>query len=511
MAFLSHITKHFNKTLARSFLLIFLSTLNYGFDNQGFNTAQAMQAFAKDFGQYNSTTKAYALEPYWLSLFDSLNYIGFAVGVVVGSLTSARWGRRMCIFTMSCWALVAGAITISSASRDQILAGRILFYIYIGMELSVMPIFMSELMPAEIRGLTVGSYQFSLVSGGLIVNGICRGTSTMTTSAAWRIPISLFLVVPVIIICLVWFIPESPRWLLTKERTEEARASLQKLRQGTLTDAQIETEFENLQISLHSMPEQGKFAELFNHANRKRTSVVIGMNIFQQVTGQAFVSTYSAVFISGLGTVNPFNMTVINLSCYLVTMGIGLYLNDHVGRRPLLLISAIIQCASIMTVGGLGLIANPSSEVKIAIVAMVTVFGCGFILAWAPLTYVVTTEIAPLRLRDVTQRTGAIVNVFFQFLVNFTIPYLLYAPYANLSSKVGFIFGSMSFCAIIFTYFCVPECKGKSLEEIDVLFHQGVPLRKFGLVQVEQLSLEDLKSGEEKTTSVVKTQHQEMA
>lgn len=135
---------------------------------------------------------------------------------------------------------------------------------------------------------------------------------------------------------------------------------------------------------------------------------------------------------------------------------------------------------AIMTVGALGTISEPSYQVKTTIVAMVTVFGCGFIFAWAPLTYVVTTEVPALRLRDVSQRTASIVNVIFQFLVNFSIPYLLYAPYANLGSKLGFVFGSFSFCAVIFTYFCVPECKGKTLEQLDLLFHQGVPLRKFG-------------------------------
>lgn len=141
--------------------------------------------------------------------------------------------------------------------------------------------------------------------------------------------------------------------------------------------------------------------------------------------------------------------------------------------------------------GGIGLIEDPSTTAKTAIVAMVTIFGCGFILAWAPLTYVVTTEVAPLRLRDVMQRTASTVNVIFQFAVNFAIPYLLYAPYANLESKVGFIFGGLSFCAMLFTYFCVPECKGKTLEEIDVLFHQGVSVRKFGSFKGEMSSIED--------------------
>lgn len=120
---------------------------------------------------------------------------------------------------------------------------------------------------------------------------------------------------------------------------------MQKLRQGTLTDDEIEAEFEFLQTSLRSMPEQGKFVELFSKINRKRTAVVIGVNVFQQVTGQAFVSSYSSIFIfiAGLGTVNAFTMAAVNLCCYLVTMGIGRYLNDCVGRHPLLLISGGVQ------------------------------------------------------------------------------------------------------------------------------------------------------------------------
>lgn len=127
MKSITEITKHFNKTLTKSFLLIFLSTLNYGLDNQGFSATQAMSAFQRQFGVYNEKTQTYALMTYWLSLFNSLNYIGFAAGIFIGSFTSARWGRRMCIFAMSCWALVAAAITISSSTREQVLAGRVLF------------------------------------------------------------------------------------------------------------------------------------------------------------------------------------------------------------------------------------------------------------------------------------------------------------------------------------------------------------------------------------------------
>lgn len=134
--------RYFNRQLLLSCLLIAVSTFNYGFDNQAFSTTEAMTAFVKKFGVYNATKKTYALETYWLSLFNSLNYIGFAVGkswtpshikfrltyegVTIGSAVSARFGRRMCMFTMSCWALVSATIAVTSANRNQLLAARIL-------------------------------------------------------------------------------------------------------------------------------------------------------------------------------------------------------------------------------------------------------------------------------------------------------------------------------------------------------------------------------------------------
>lgn len=71
-----------------------------------------------------------------------------------------------------------------------------------------------------------------------------------------------------------------------------------------------------------------------------------------------------------------------------------------------------------------------------------------------------------------------------RFLTAFTIPYLLDEPYANLKAKVGFVFGSTAICAIIFGYLCIPECKGRSLEEVDKLFLERVPIRDFKRHQV---------------------------
>lgn len=112
------------------------------------------------------------------------------------------------MFSMSVWSCIATTIIITSQNRDQILAARILAYIYIGMELAVVPIYQSEITPGNARGFVVGTYQLSLAIGGLVVNGVARATSSMQSKAAFRIIYGLFYVVPVIVICGIWFVPE---------------------------------------------------------------------------------------------------------------------------------------------------------------------------------------------------------------------------------------------------------------------------------------------------------------
>ncbi|KAI8648965.1 MFS domain-containing protein [Fusarium keratoplasticum] len=124
--------EHFNRHLALAFSAIAVSTFNYGFDNTAYNNTQAMDAFQRQFGDWSEAAGTYKISPSWLSLFNSLNYIGFGAGVTI--------------------------MAVTSVSKHQIMATRILNYIYIGMELAVVPVYQSEIMPKEIRGFAVGSY-----------------------------------------------------------------------------------------------------------------------------------------------------------------------------------------------------------------------------------------------------------------------------------------------------------------------------------------------------------------
>lgn len=189
------------------------------------------------------------------------------------------------------------------------------------------------IVPAQVRGLAVGTYQFSIILGGLIINSICRGTSKIQDDRAWRIPLGLFYIVPAIVLSLIWFVPESPRWLLQKGRVEESQASLRQLRQGCFTPEQIHNEFHELQTVLEQEVENGHWVDLVKGVNLKRTALVFMVNFFQQGTGQAFSSQYGAVYVKQLGTINAFDMTIVLSLLNLVSIIGSLAYADRVGRR----------------------------------------------------------------------------------------------------------------------------------------------------------------------------------
>jgi len=114
---------------------------------------------------------------------------------------------------------------------------------------------------------------------------------------------------------------------------DEAREAHKKYREGTMSDEAIELEFGQLHRALLDEPEQGHTAELFQGVNLKRTAIVVGVNFFQQATGQAFVSQYGTLFVKSLGTVNPFDIAVSNTALGVATLIVALLTVDRLGRR----------------------------------------------------------------------------------------------------------------------------------------------------------------------------------
>ncbi|CAK7235056.1 hypothetical protein SCUCBS95973_009141 [Sporothrix curviconia] len=334
------------------------------------------------------------------------------------------------------------------------MAARMLNYIYIGMELSVVPVYQTEVVVPEVRGFVVSCYQLSLILGQLVINSICNRTSSLKTAAAYRIPYGMFFIIPSLVLAGMWFVPESPVWLLARGRHEEARRNFEILRRGAYSEADIAKQFDQMRIGVEMTSEKQPFADIFRSINLKRTLVVV-----------AFSSQYGAIWIKSLDTTSAFNVTIIMACTYLAVTVFS--------------IAVVDKTLGLFVIATLSCIQPNTPQIQLGIVCSLVIGDSAASLGLSTLVYGISTEVPADRLCDSTVLVGFIAKVVTTSVVAFCVPYIIEPGYGNLSGKIGFIFGGMGVLCMLFIWYCVPECAGKSAEEIELLFQHKVPMRKF--------------------------------
>lgn len=376
----------------------------------------------------------------------------------------------------------SGAVLqVSATTAAQFTVGRIICYGMTGMAIVVVPIYQAETSPRVLRGMFASTTQVMIVFGQLIATLIAFGTQHMPDRRGWQIPIGLQLLVPAVLSALLPMLPESPRWLLSRGRRADAVLELRKLRAGQ-SDEDIELEMDAIAYA-HANEERGTWREVFDASNRVRTGVAILAMLGQQITGQAFPSQYGVLFYQAQGfRSQAFLFNVVSNIVSMAAVAMTWLYVDAVGRRPVLLLGGSLMGAWLYVMGGIGTMSKDSLHIheRELTVASLMLFSFFYNLSWAPVSYVVVSEAAALRVKEKTNLLACVISVLTTFGTSFTVPYLINEQYANLGGKVGFIYGSTNLVMVVLTWFFIPELKGRTLEEVDQLFASGAPLRHFG-------------------------------
>ncbi|KAJ9633278.1 Hexadecenal dehydrogenase [Knufia peltigerae] len=458
--------------------VINVSVFSFGFDNSVYSTTQAMDSFQKQFGSYNHKTHKYSYSARNLALLNSLGLPAKVVGAFVGYLVAEKLGRRISYIAMQFVVITGISVSFTAKTYGQILAGRMIVQCMVGWDNFLAPMYIAEIVPPQVRGAMVVTYVFSHVFGSLICSLIANTTKTYPGNASWQDPLIACYAFPAFTLVFCWLIPESPRWLVRRGKKAAAVKWLTTLN-GTPEGYDPEREATLLQAAIERDNElHGRWIDLVRGSNTRRTMIAILTGAFNQLTGQSFVSQYGTLFVKSFNRLDPFVYTVISNSIAVAGPIVVFSCVDRVGRRPIYLVAGTLMTALLLTIGGLGSTHVNGTRAD-GIIGCAAPYGFFYIMSFGSISAVTGAEVPHMRLRDKTSFVTYFVRFVCDFLVTYTYPYLFQKQHADLGAQVGFIYGAFGVLGIVWGYFCLPELTGRSLEEINEMFEERVPLRKF--------------------------------
>jgi len=355
----------------------------------------------------------------------------------------------------------------------------------VGLVSVLVPMYQSECCPKWIRGAVVGAYQWAITIGLLLAAVINNATKNRSDHSSYRIPVAIQFIWAFVLIAGMSWLPESPRWLIKRGRDTDAAVALSRLTSLKHDDPDIEVELNEIRVNLEEERSLGQtsYADCFKNGHNKiafRTLTGIFIQAWQQLTGINFIFYYGTTFFKHSGIADAFLITVAtNVVNVFMTLP-GMWGIERFGRRRLLLIGAagMCFCEFIIAIVGVTISVNNIAGQKV-LVAFVCIYIAFFASTWGPIAWVITGEIFPLAIRAKAMSLAVASNWLWNFGIGYATPYLVnkVPGSAGLEAKVFFIWGTTCFCCIIFTYFCIPETKGLSLEQIDVMYQNTTPVK----------------------------------
>ena len=322
--------------------MVTIATFQYGLDYALVGGFMAMPGFLRVFGYYNEASGKWAIDPTVQQLISSLMTIGTFIGSLLVGPFSSRFGRRHGIWAATLINFIATGIMIGTTSLGALYFARLILGISVGWFFTFAQVYVNEAAPAHLRGIVFAVYQSQLCIGSIVGATVDNSTHLSQGPDAYRIPLAVFFAAPTIQAIALLFFPESPRWLMTRGREEEAKSALRRLRNKNIDAAQFEAEFNEIRISTKQQMElrHGKHAwvEMFRGSNRRRTLLSIAIICFHSANGSSWVNIYTTYFLAGAGVENPFGFSIMVTSMGLIGAIASSFVVRHLDRRVIVMV-----------------------------------------------------------------------------------------------------------------------------------------------------------------------------
>ena len=404
--------------------------------------------------------------------------IGCIIGGMSGGIVSLKLGRKKGLM-LSAMLFIISALgsampemfirPVGSADHTFIyvfVVYRLIGGIGVGLASMFAPMYIAELAPAKIRGNLVSWNQFAIIFGMLVVYFVnyfiaLQGNETWLNNMGWRWMFASELVPATIFFILLFFVPESPRWLVLKDRADEAFIILKK----TGGEKSATQEITDIRNSVRQ-----RSGKLFSFGY---TIIIIGvlLSVFQQFVGINVVLYYAPEIFKSMGSGKDLSLlqTIIVGAINLIFTVLAILTVDKYGRKPLLFTGALVMAVA-MT--GLGLTFYFHSMGLFSLIFML-LYIAGFAFSWGPVVWVMLSEIFPNRIRGRAMAVAVAAQWIANYIISSTFPILDKSSWLNQHFNHAFaywLYGLMGVLAALFVYKMLPETKGKTLEEMEKLW-----------------------------------------
>ncbi|EEF45266.1 sugar transport protein 14 [Ricinus communis] len=450
----------------------------FGYDLGVSGGVTSMDDFLKDFfpkvykrkQEHLNETDYCKYDNQMLTLFTSSLYFAALVSTFGASYITRNKGRRASIIVGSISFFLGAILNAAAVNIAMLIIGRILLGIGIGFGNQAVPLYLSEMAPAKIRGAVNQLFQLTTCLGILIANLINYGTEKIHPWG-WRLSLGLATVPATLMFIGGVFLPETPNSLVEQGRLEEGRKVLEKVR-GT---AKVDAEFADLiDASNAARAIQHPFKNLLKRKNRPQLIIgALGIPAFQQLTGMNSILFYAPVIFQslGFGSGAALYSSVITSGALVLGALISMALVDKYGRRAFFLEAGTEMLCYMVAVAitlalkfGQGV--TLPKEIGIFLVIIICLFVLAYGRSWGPLGWLVPSEIFPLETRSAGQSMVVCVNMLFTAL----IAQCFLVSLCHLRYGIFLVFGGLILIMSSFIFFLLPETKQVPIEEVYLLW-----------------------------------------
>ncbi|CAK7218975.1 hypothetical protein SCUCBS95973_003664 [Sporothrix curviconia] len=465
-----------------------------GFDLALLGSLYAYPPFQRKFGVLGSDG-SYQITANWQTGLTMGAQVGEILGLFSVGLIAERFGYRYTLIGALSLVMCFIFIVFFAESLAQLLAGEILLGIPWGAFQTLTITFAAEVCPVNLRAYLTSYVNLCWVFGQLIASGVMRAMLNRDDDMGYHIPFALQWMWPVPLIVGIFLAPESPWWLVRKERLEDAKRSLLRLT-STNSDVPFNAD-ETLSMMVHTNQlEKAAVAgttywDCFKGSNLRRTEITVVVETIPQLCGTC-LQAYSTYFYeqAGMSVSNSFNMTMIQYAIGAVGTVLSWFMMAYGGRRKVYLIGLTCLFICLMVIGFVSIVPKSNTSAQWAIGTMLILHTFAYDATVGPVSYTLVSELASTRLKNKTVVVARNVYNISGIIVNVLTPRMLNPSAWDWGAKTGFFWAGLSFACLVWGFFRLPEPKGRTYAELDILFEKNIPARKFKSTVVETLQVE---------------------